>query len=74
MQNYAQAQKFDLVLADGVIFAAPVLDITPQVLSALQARGVRAPAPSGATAAPPAGGTTSAPKATPAPKGTSTPK
>jgi outer membrane protein len=43
VQNYAQGQKFDLVLADGVIFASPVLDITPQVLSGLQARGVRAP-------------------------------
>ena len=45
VQNFAQGQKFDLVLADGVIFAAPVLDITPQVLSALQARGVRSDCP-----------------------------
>src|SRR5579863_6482345 len=77
VQNFAQGQKFDLVLADGVIFAAPVLDITPQVLSALQARGVRAPAPSGATAAPPASGAApagAAPKAAPAPKSTTTPK
>jgi outer membrane protein len=44
VQTYAQGEKFDLVLADGVIFASPVLDITPQVLSALQAHGVRAPA------------------------------
>jgi len=50
VQTYAQGQKFDLVLADGVIFAAPVLDITPQVLTALQARGVRAPASTGAAA------------------------
>jgi outer membrane protein len=49
VQAFAQAQKFDLVLADGVIFAGPALDITPQVLSALQARGPRAPAASGAT-------------------------
>lgn len=48
VQAFAQAQKFDLVLADGVIFAGPALDITPQVLSALQARGPRAPS-SGAT-------------------------
>jgi outer membrane protein len=49
VQAFAQAQKFDLVLADGVIFASPSLDITPQILSALQARGARtptAPAPS----------------------------
>jgi outer membrane protein len=53
VQAFAQAQKFDLVLADGVIWAGPALDITPQILSALQARGPRAPAagaPSGAPA------------------------
>jgi len=54
VQAYAQAQKFDLVLGDnGVLFAGPALDITPQILSALQARGPRAPSPaasgSGAT-------------------------
>ena len=42
VQTYAQGEKFDLVLADGVIFASPALDITPQVLAALQAHGVRA--------------------------------
>jgi outer membrane protein len=65
VQNFAQAQKFDLVLADGVIFAAPVLDVTPQVLSALQARGVRAPAAAG----PAKSGSPAA-----APKGSATPK
>jgi outer membrane protein len=70
VQTFAQAQKFDLVLADGVIFAAPVLDVTPQVLSALQARGVRAPASSGAAA--PATPKASTPAA--APKGTTPPK
>jgi outer membrane protein len=71
VQNYAQGQKFDLVLADGVIFAAPVLDITPQILSALQARGVRAPA---AGAASSSGGAAAAPKSSSAPKSTTTPK
>src|SRR6202167_6329504 len=66
VQTFAQAQKFDLVLADGVIFAAPVLDVTPQVLSALQARGVRAPTSSG-------GAAPATPKAG-APKGTTPPK
>jgi outer membrane protein len=53
VQNYAQAQKFDLVLAEGVIFASPGLDITAQILSGLQARSTRpggsapAKAPSG---------------------------
>src|SRR6202034_1477432 len=70
VQNYAQGQKFDLVLADGVIFASPVLDITPQVLSGLQARGVRAPTSGGASSS----GGTAPSKGTAAPKGTSTPK
>jgi outer membrane protein len=70
VQNFAQAQKFDLVLADGVIFASPVLDVTPQVLTALQARGVRAPAAGGA--APAATPKAGAPAA--APKGSTTPK
>jgi outer membrane protein len=70
VQTYAQGQKFDLVLADGVIFAAPVLDITPQVLTALQARGVRAPASTGAAApASPKAGTPAASQ-----KGGTTPK
>jgi outer membrane protein len=67
VQTFAQAQKFDLVLADGVIFAAPVLDVTPQVLSALQARGVRAPAAS-SPATPKAGAPAAAPKGTTPPK------
>ncbi len=56
VQQYAQAQHFDLVLADGVIFAGPALDITPQILSALQARGPVTP------------GTTTKPASTGAPK------
>jgi outer membrane protein len=39
VQQYAQAQRFDLVLADGVIFANPAIDITQPVLASLQARG-----------------------------------
>ena len=39
VQQYAQAQRFDLVLADGVIFANPAIDITQPVLTSLQARG-----------------------------------
>jgi outer membrane protein len=73
VQNYAQGQKFDLVLADGVIFASPVLDITPQVLSGLQARGVRAPTSSGGAASSSSGGTSTS-KGTAAPKGNSTSK
>jgi outer membrane protein len=44
VQVYAKAQNFDLVLADGVIYFANSLDITPAILSALQSRPARAPA------------------------------
>lgn len=36
VQAYAKQQRFDLVLADGVIYADPGLDITPAILSALK--------------------------------------
>src|SRR6202034_3102909 len=68
VQTFAQGQKFDLVLAVGVIFAPPVLDITPQVLSALQARGARAPASTAAPATPKASAPAAAPKGTTPPK------
>jgi len=64
VQTYASGEKFDLVLADGVIFASPSLDITPQVLAALQAHGVRAAPAAGSGSS---GGSTPKP-ATP-PKG-----
>jgi outer membrane protein len=64
VQVYAQGEKFDLVLADGVIFASPALDITPQVLAALQAHGVRAPAAGGSSS-----GAATTPKPATAPKG-----
>jgi outer membrane protein len=38
VRNYSKAQNFDLVVTDGVIYATPALDITPGVLSGLQAR------------------------------------
>lgn len=45
VQAYAKAQNFDLVLADGVIYFNTALDITPAILTALQARkGTAAPA------------------------------
>src|SRR5882757_2439635 len=45
---YAKSQNFDLVVADGVIYSTPSLDITPAILTALQSH---APA-AGKTAAP----------------------
>jgi len=44
VRNYAKAQGFDLVIADGVLYANPALDITPAVLANLKSR---APAPAG---------------------------
>jgi outer membrane protein len=46
---YAKAQNFDLVIADGVIYSTPTLDITPAILTALQSH-----APSGAKTSAPA--------------------
>ncbi|MGH8148662.1 MAG: OmpH family outer membrane protein [Steroidobacteraceae bacterium] len=37
VRDYAKAQNFDLVLADGVIYATSAIDITPAILSRLQA-------------------------------------
>lgn len=50
VRSYAKAQGFDLVLADGVIFANAAMDITPAVLAALQAKSGR---PAASTATPP---------------------
>ena len=41
VQNYAKEQKYDLVLADGVIYSDSTLDITPAILSALKSQPVR---------------------------------
>ena len=38
VQNYAKQQRYDLVLADGVIYANPGLDITPAILAALKSQ------------------------------------
>jgi outer membrane protein len=59
---YAKAQNFDLVIADGVIYSVPALDITPAILATLQSR---APKPAAGAPAAPGG---SAPKPAPAPK------
>jgi outer membrane protein len=60
VRTYAKAQNFDLVIADGVIYSVPALDITPAILASLQSR---APKPAAGAPAAPGG---SAPK--PAPK------
>jgi outer membrane protein len=59
---YAKAQNFDLVIADGVIYTTPTIDITPAILAQLQANPgagashakAAAPASAPAPAPPPA--------------------
>jgi outer membrane protein len=54
VRDYAKAQSFDIVIAEGVIYATPTVDITAQVLQALQARAPRPAAGGAAPAAAPA--------------------
>jgi outer membrane protein len=49
VQTYARANGYQLVLSDGVLFAAEGIDITPQVVAAIKAKG---PAPAPATPKP----------------------
>jgi outer membrane protein len=58
VRTYAKAQNFDLVIADGVIYTTPTIDITPAILAQLQA------APSTPAASHPKA---AAPASTPAP-------
>jgi outer membrane protein len=51
VREYAKAQNFDIVIADGVIYHTATVDITPAVLNALNSRAPKpAAAPAGATA------------------------
>jgi outer membrane protein len=54
VRTYAKAQSFDLIIADGVIYSTPALDITPAILAALQARAPKPAAAAPAPAKPPA--------------------
>jgi outer membrane protein len=57
VRAYAKEKGFDIVLASGVIYNSESVDITSQVLSALQAKApaaaAAAPAPAAAPATPP---------------------
>src|SRR6478609_3532441 len=53
VREYAKAQNFDIVIAEGVLYATPTVDITAQVLAKLQA-GAPKPAAGAAPAAAPA--------------------
>jgi Skp family chaperone for outer membrane proteins len=48
VRAYAKAQNFDLVIADGVIYSTSALDITPAILSAMQAKAPKSAAPAAA--------------------------
>jgi len=52
VRTYAKAQGFDLVMADGVIYSTPTLDITPAILTALQSHAGKAAASTPAAPAP----------------------
>ena len=52
VREYAKAQNFDIVIAEGVIYATPTVDITPAVLQALQSRAPKPAAAAPATSAP----------------------
>jgi len=52
VQVFAKAQGYDLILADGVIYATNALDVTGPVLAALQGRKPGAAAAAPATAPP----------------------
>ena len=49
---YGKAQNFDLIVADGVIYATPTLDITPQILAALKSAPAGAAKPAASTQSP----------------------
>jgi outer membrane protein len=50
VRTYAKAQNYDLVIAENVIYATPTVDITPAILSALQARAPKATSSPASTA------------------------
>jgi outer membrane protein len=52
VRTYAKAQNYDLVMADGVIYATGAVDITPQILAMLQATAPKAAAPAPAAPKP----------------------
>lgn len=53
VRAYAKAQNYDLVIADGVIYANSAMDITPAILAQLQAAAAKS-APASSTPAKPA--------------------
>jgi len=64
VQTYAKSSNYDLILGEGVLYRNDTIDITAQILSALQARFKT----SGGAAAPKPAATPAKPAAAPAPK------
>ena len=54
VREYAKAQNFDIVIAEGVLYATPTVDITAAVLALLQSRAPKPAAGAPAPAKPPA--------------------
>ena len=54
VREYAKAQNFDIVIAEGVLYATPTVDMTAAVLAALQAKAGKPAAAAPAPAKPPA--------------------
>jgi outer membrane protein len=52
VRNYAKGQNFDIVIAQGVIYATPTVDITSAVLTALLSHSAKPAAATPATPAP----------------------
>ena len=52
IREYAKAQKYDIVLMDGVIYATAAVNITDPVLAVLQAKATRPAATTGSTSQP----------------------
>jgi len=52
VRAYAKSQNFDLIIADGVIYTTPTIDITPALLAQLQASPGSAVRPKPAASAP----------------------
>jgi outer membrane protein len=54
VRDYAKAQGFDLVMAEGVLYATPTIDITTAVLNVLKTKPATAAGPAAPAPKPPA--------------------
>jgi len=54
VSDYAKAQGYDVVIAEGVLYATPAIDITTAVLNVLKTKPVSAAGPTAPAPKPPA--------------------